>query len=266
MTDEEREELIWRRISEKVADGVDKQIKSRYFWAALVFAIASWFGGIALIKSAVESEVSKMLEPARKAAAMYEVMAKQLSGQVEGLQNKVATVDATVKDSKERAESVRDDERKLEDELATFRSAAESAMDGINNRMETLRKTISGLEGQGNKSEILARLNAPHVTVRLGGSVPADFPAKLSARMSEGGKYAVTVEGGRPFVGNSSLRLFYNGDEATAKEIAGVTAEALGQLGVQDASIPLVNLSGLPIKPPEGSFEVWLNVSNGQLR
>lgn len=31
MTDEEREELVWRRISEKVADGVDKQIKSRYF-------------------------------------------------------------------------------------------------------------------------------------------------------------------------------------------------------------------------------------------
>lgn len=77
-----------------------------------MFAIASWFGGIALIKSAVESEVSKMLEPARKAAAMYEVMAKQFSGQVEGLQKNVATVDATVKDSKERAESVRDDEKK----------------------------------------------------------------------------------------------------------------------------------------------------------
>jgi vacuolar-type H+-ATPase subunit I/STV1 len=223
-------------------------------------------GGIALIKSTVESEVSKMLEPARKAVATSEVLAKQFSGQVEEIKKDATKVDAAVKDSNERAEAVRDDEKKLEKELATFRSAAESAMDGINNRMETLRKTIAGLEGQGNKPEILAKLNAPHVTVRLAGSVPADFAAKLSARMSEGGKYAVTIEGGRSFVGNSSLRFFYNGDEATAKEIARITGQALGQLGVQDASIPLVNLSGLPIKPPEGSFEVWLNVSNGQLR
>jgi hypothetical protein len=265
MTDDDREELLWRRISEKVADDVDKQIKRRYFWAALVFGIVSWFGGIALIKSTVESEVSKMLEPARQAAAKSEVLAKQFTGQVEEIRKDATKVDAALKETNARAEAVRDDEKKLEKELATFRSAAESAMGAINNRIETLRQTITQLEGQ-NKPEILAKLNAPHVTVRLPGNLPAEFGTQLSAKMSEGGKYSVTIEGGRSFVGSSSVRFFYKEDETTAKEIARITGEALGQLGVQDASIPLVNLEGLPIKPPGGSFEVWLNVSGGRLR
>jgi hypothetical protein len=79
MNDDDREELLWRRISEKVGDGVDRQIKSRYFWAALVFAGVSWFGGAALITSIVQLRVADKMEPAQAAIAQEKVLAEQLT-------------------------------------------------------------------------------------------------------------------------------------------------------------------------------------------
>jgi len=63
MENSDREELLWRRVADKVSESVDKQIKGRYFWIATIFAVVSLFGGSALISLFVQRQVSSEMLP-----------------------------------------------------------------------------------------------------------------------------------------------------------------------------------------------------------
>src|SRR5262249_61586068 len=107
MTDEEREELIWRRVSEKAFESANKQIKDRYFWGALAFAVVSWFGGAALITGLVQSHIAEKMEPAQRAVTEVKVVADQLSGSLKDQRKAFATLDDSLKDTNQRLDLAR---------------------------------------------------------------------------------------------------------------------------------------------------------------
>jgi hypothetical protein len=266
MNDDDREELLWRRITDKVAEGADKQIRGRYFWAALVFAGVSWFGGAALITSIVQLRVADKMEPAQMAVAQAKILTEQLSAALIEAQKNAAKLNDSLKETDQKLDVALNSEKSLEQQLAAFQSAAELAFNQFNDRVKVLSRAASQSDiGKDSKAEILAKLDATHVTIRLGGDVPPDLAAQLPAKIMSRGKYSVTVEGGRVFIGGSSLRYFYKEDDALAKETAAIATDALRQSGINNKPVPIVDLSGLPIKPPERTLEVWLNISDGKL-
>ena len=280
MNDDDREELLWRRISEKVSDGVDRQIKGRYFWAALVFAGISWFGGAALITSIVQLRVADKMEPAQAAIAQEKVLADQLTNSLneakkglsdaqKGLsdaQKETAKLNDSLKETKQQLDVALNNEGSLKQQLASLQSEAELAISQFNDRIKTLGQVVAqGDAKQETKAEAVAKLDSVNVDIRLGGDVPRDLAERLASKIKSGGKFTVTIEGGRVFVGGSALRYYYKEDEALAREIATSTTEVLRQFGIDNKVVQVVDLSGTPIKPPERTLQIWLNVSNGKL-
>lgn len=66
------------------------------------------------------------------------------------------------------------------------------------------------------------------MNIRLGGDASPELSKELFDKL--GGVYAVTGEGGRGFVGSSSVRYYYKEDEPLAKQIATTTNDILRQL------------------------------------
>lgn len=273
MDQDDREELVYRRIADKVAEAAEKQIKSRYFWAALLFAVASWFGGSALITGIVQSRVAEKMEPAQGEMIKATLRAEQLSVRAEQLtlslgeaQKNAANLSESLKDTNKKLEDASNNEKGLEKQLEAIQSDARLAISQFNERIKVLGQVIAQIDsGQSNRETALAKLDVAQVVVRFGDAVPAEFPAQLAAKLQLSGKYSVKAEGGRDFIGASSLRYFYKEDDASAKELAQIATELLQQFHVDNKAIPIVNLSGLPIKPPERTFELWLNFSDGKL-
>ncbi|CCE08670.1 hypothetical protein BRAS3843_2790023 [Bradyrhizobium sp. STM 3843] len=266
MNDEDREELLWRRVAEKVVEGADRQIKGRYFWAALIFAVASWFGGAALITSIVQLRVAEKMEPAQMAVAQAKLLTEQLSASLTEAQKSAAKLTEALKDTNQKLDVALSNEGNLERQLQAFQSAAQLAFDQFNDRVKILGTVVTQSEaGQGSRAEAIAKLDAGHITIRVGAGVPKTLAADLAAKIGSQGKFTVTMEGGREFVASSSLRYFYLEDAALAAEIERVVADVLKQSGIDNRSIPLVDLSGRPIKPPQRTVEMWLNVADGKL-
>lgn len=267
MDQEDREELIWRRIADKVAESADKQIKTRYFWAALLFAVTSWFGGVALITSIVQSRVAEKMEPAQQAVAQAKILTEQLSVSLNEAQKSAAKLNDSLKEINKKLEDASNNETELEKKLGAIQSDAQLAISQFNERIKVLGQVIAQIDsGQSDRATTLAKLDVAKVVVRFGEAVPAGLPAQFAAKLQSSGKYSVEAEGGRGFIGASSLRYFYKEDAASAKELALIATELIRQSNIENKEIPVVSLSGLPIKPPERTFELWLNFSDGKLR
>jgi predicted RNase H-like nuclease (RuvC/YqgF family) len=266
MDDHEREELIWRRLSDKVADNVDKQLKSRYFWAAVLFAGVSWFGGVALIQNIVQSRVAEKMEPAQMAVAGAKVLSDQLSNSLNEAQKNATKLGDSLRETNQRLQETTDNEKRLGKELEKLQSDAELAISEFNKRIELLSQAVTQSDSARNtKEQAIAKLQIPQVVIRLGAGAPQALVQNLSHKIASSG-HSVSIEGGRVFIGSSSLRYFYKTDEALAKEIAQTTTNLLRESGVEtNKDVPTVDLSGLPIKPPERTVELWLNFSDGRL-
>jgi hypothetical protein len=250
MNDDDREELLYRRIAEKVAESADKQIKGRYFWTALLFAGLSWFGGVALITSIVQSRVAEKMEPAQMAVAQAKVLTEQLSTSLNDAQKNATKLIDSLKVTNQKLDDAVSNENRLEKQLAALQSAAELAASQVNEHLKVLNQAVTQSDiGQGSKAEAVAKLDTAHVVIRFASTdAPANLVAQLPAKIESSGKYSVTIESSHVFVGSSSLRYFYKGDGISAYEIARVTTEALRQLGVDGKTVPIVDLTGLPIK------------------
>ncbi len=252
MNDEDREELMWRRISEKVADGVDKQIRTRYFWAALLFAGVSWFGGAALLTSIVNSRVAEKVEPAQAAVVQEKLLADQLSESLKEAQKIAKTLTDSLKEINSRLDEASKNEK-------NFEQQAGSAVAGFNERIKLLVKAVGDLDvKQNSKVEYSGQLVKPQVVIRIGGDVPSQIVNSLIEKFKNVFS-TTTVEGGRVFVGSSGLRFFHKDDEPAARDAAKLATDVLRQFGIDNKEVPIVNLSGSPIRPPEYAFELWLN-------
>jgi hypothetical protein len=97
--------------------------------------------------------------------------------------------------------------------------------------------------------------------VGAGSNISADEASAFTRELSKSGQYAVTGEG-RPFVGATSLRYFYDEDQSAAEQLARDAADALRKLNIPDRTISLVPLTGRALKPPRGTFELWLNLQS----
>jgi uncharacterized protein YhaN len=264
MEDEDREELLWRRVAEKVSEAVDKQIKRRYFWAVLLFAIASWFGGSALITSIVQLRVSDKMEPAERAVTKAQTIEDSLSSKLSEFRKKADTIDESMKDLTARLEDAAKQEKQLEQQLGTLQTNAGLAINQSNERIQLLGKAVTQLSAaQKSTTEFTSKLEAPHVNIRLGGDVSEDLSKELVKKL--GDLYSVTAEGGVAFVGISTVRYYYKDEEPLAKQIATKVNDILRQLNVNSKPLPVTDLSGLPIKPPNHTFDLWLNFSGKEL-
>jgi len=105
MEDEDREELLWRRVAEKVTEAVDKQMRTRYFWAILVFAIASWFGGASLITSVVQLRVSDKMEPVQEAGAKAKALEDLVSSKLIETEKSATKIIGSMKELNERLDT-----------------------------------------------------------------------------------------------------------------------------------------------------------------
>jgi hypothetical protein len=231
-----------------------------------LFAGVSWFGGVGLVTSIVQTRVAEKMEPAERAVTHANVLTEQLSSSLTDAKKDATNLIASLKETNQKLKETESNETRLEKQLATLQSAAELAGSQVNEQLKALSQVITQFDiGQGSKAQAVAKLDTAHVAIRIAPDAPADLVAQLPTKIASSGKYSVTIEKSRVFVGSSSLRFFYKGDDESAKEIARVTTEALQQFGLDNKTIPIVDLTGLPIKPPERTFEIWLNVSNGRL-
>jgi len=274
MNEEERKELLWRQITEKVVEGVDKQIKRKYFWAALLFAMVSWLGGSAIITGIVQSRVAEKMEPAQTALAQAKLLTDQLSESLKESQKNATKLSESLKDMNTKAESaekrlsdsVKDMETKVESaekRLQTLQSSTALAINQSNESIALLKRAVTE-PGQADKTEVLSKLETPRVIIRVTG-VPVELAKQVIDKIASTGKYSLSVEGGAPFIGSSGLRYFYPQDADLARGMVQAANEALGQAGVSNKTIPVVDLTGLSIKPSPGAFELWLNMSDGRL-
>ena len=321
MNDADREELMARRIAEKVAEDTDKLIKRKYFWIATLFAGISWFGGAALITSIVQLRVIEKMEPhlqdLARAKATTDLMSEKLKEANKTIQAVEEKIDATTKREATLDASVREIDEKLrtgQARLTELSTSGALAIQQLNDRFKGVGAAVSEIfvanqkPDAGNlhvriaKTEAISRLDKPQIVLRLVGDVPPQLESELTEKLSD---YLVTSEG--PFrltvhvpdrrekaVGHageavslmlyekfyesdaamakqiarkteSSLRYFYESDAAMAQQIARKTEDALKQVGIDNKPIPTLNFTGQSIRPPEGSFELWINLSKGQL-
>jgi hypothetical protein len=266
VNEEDREELLWRRVAEKVVEGADRQIKGRYFWAALIFAVVSWFGGAALITSIVQLRVAEKMEPAQMAVAQAKLLTEQLSTSLNEAQKSAAKLNDALKETNQKLEVALNNEGDLERQLEAFQSAAKLAFNQFNDRVKAIGNAVTQSDsGQGSRAEAVAKLNAAYIAIRISGGVSKELATQFLASIASKGKYTVTLEGGREFVATSSLRYFYPEDAILAAEIERIATEALGKSGIDNKRIPIVDLSGRAIKPPEHTLEMWLNIADGKL-
>lgn len=260
MNSDDLEELIYRRIADKVTESVDKQIKRRYFWAALLFAGVSWFGGAALVTSIVQSRVAEKMEPAQQAVVQAKLLAEQLSAQVNELRKNVSEVQNNVSVAKEDVagltKAFQEAEGRSEKRLADIQSDAGRAVSDINERMKSLGQASPDLK---------ATLDVGQITIRASPDVPSQLITQLGAKIRSSGKYTVTIEGGRAFTASSSLRYYYDNDRESAKDLASIATDALKEFGINNKALETVPLTGMAIKPPERTLDIWLNVSAGKL-
>ena len=316
MNDADREELMFRRISEKVIEDTDKLIKRKYFWIAILFAGISWFGGAALLTSIVQLRVIEKMEPhlqdLARAKATTDLMSEKLKEANKTMQAVEDKIDATTKREATLDASVREIDEKLrtgQARLTELSTSGSLAIQQLNDRLKGVGAAVSEIfvANQNQKTEAISRLDKPQIVLRLVGDVPPQLASELTEKLSD---YLVTSEG--PFtvqtlrvhvpdrrekaVGHageagsslryfyessyesdaamakqiarkteSGLRYFYESDAAMAQQIARKTEDALKQVGIDNKPMPTLNFTGQSIKPPEGSFELWINLSNGRL-
>jgi len=308
MNDADREELMFRRISEKVIEDTDKLIKRKYFWIAILFAGISWFGGAALLTSIVQLRVIEKMEPhlqdLARAKATTDLMSEKLKeanktmqaveDKIDATTKREATLDASVREIDEKLRtreatldaSVREIDEKLrtgQARLTELSTSGSLAIQQLNDRLKGVGAAVSEIfvANQNQKTEAISRLDKPQIVLRLVGDVPPQLASELTEKLSD---YLVTSEGpftvqtlrvhvpdrrekavGHAGEAGSSLRYFYESDAAMAQQIARKTEDALKQVGIDNKPMPTLNFTGQSIKPPEGSFELWINLSNGRL-
>jgi hypothetical protein len=258
----EREELLWRRLSDKVSEDVDKQIKRRYFWAAILFAVFSWFGGAALINGIVQLHVGDKLAEAT-------VRAQRAAEEATETQKALAPMQRALKEAETAQKGLRDSNVDLASRQKSLTEQLESAgaiastLDQLDKRLRTLEAAVAELSSRvgGISTTIPSKRPAATVFVRFGGNISADEASAFTRELSKSGQYAVTGEG-RPFVGATSLRYFYDEDQSAAEQLARDAADALRKLNIPDRTISLVPLTGRALKPPRGTFELWLNLQS----
>jgi hypothetical protein len=160
MNEDEREELVWRRIADKVAENADRQIKTRYFWAALLFAIISWFGGATLITSIVQLRVQDKIEPTQMAVAQAKFLSDQLSASVNETQKtlneaqKTATkLNDSLNEINKKQEETAKNENRLQKQLDEMRSDAELTKQLIKQQVDTLAEQHRRLAARVNVIE-----------------------------------------------------------------------------------------------------------------
>jgi hypothetical protein len=141
-------------------------------------------------------------------------------------------------------------------------------MQQYNSRLGLLNEAVTDLSKQSTPTPAVDKLAERQIIVRIGGDASQEVLKQfLDGIIKRVGKnYSVTIEGGHPFIGASSLRYYYQDDEEAAKYIATSSTEVLQQLGLDNNKrIPVANLTGQEIKPPQHTFNLWLNFSGGKL-
>jgi hypothetical protein len=235
MDAKDEEELRVRRMTDAVTNSVDAQIKRRYFLAALLFGAVSWFGGSALITYWVEHE----MKPVNEALIGAQTLLDQAKKREEELETKLTAVSS--------------EEKTLESAQSTLKSTqkdVKSAFDDINSRLQIL--------GAG----------MPLVIVHLAGSTP-QLGEKLRAALCNNGKNIVTIEiGGSQMMGISTVQYFYSDDKDLADQVRQFAVNVLHGEGLEISQngIPVADLTGKPVKPTKHSIDVFLNLSDGELR
>src|SRR5262249_44134552 len=196
MNDADREELMFRRISEKVIEDTDKLIKRKYFWIAILFAGISWFGGAALLTSIVQLRVIEKMEPhlqdLARAKATTDLMSEKLKeanktmqaveDKIDATTKREATLDASVREIDEKLRtreatldaSVREIDEKLrtgQARLTELSTSGSLAIQQLNDRLKgggaEVRQIV--VANQNRKTEAISRSAAPPTPITLVG-------------------------------------------------------------------------------------------------
>src|SRR5215813_6361360 len=201
MNDADREELMFRRISEKVIEDTDKLIKRKYFWIAILFAGISWFGGAALLTSIVQLRVIEKMEPhlqdLARAKATTDLMSEKLKEANKTMQAVEDKIDAPTKREATLDASVREIDEKLrtgQARLTELSTSGSLAIQQLNDRLKGVGAAVSEIfvANQNQKTEAISRLDKPQIVLRLVGDVPPQLASELTEKLSD---YLVTSEG-----------------------------------------------------------------------
>ena len=209
MNDEDREELLWRRIADKITEGADNQIKRRYFWAAILFAGITWIGFASIITSYVQSEVRKNMDPAQKDFVRAQLMADQAKSLADQL--KKSLDEASKSAAKLRGEfneinknvnlAVEKEstlERQLND-VASVTSQYNKSIGLLKTAVADLSKTSPSKES----AQTIDKLAEQQIIVRISGD---PSPNVSKQRLID---EIASKLGGTSFIGTSTLRYFY---------------------------------------------------------
>lgn len=272
MDEKDADELRERRTAEAIAGRVERQIKERYFWVAIIFGIVSWFGGLELIKSEVAVHIGQEMKPYETELATAKVQVTQLTEFGKKLDTKEQELDRLLKEADEKRlnlakeqDRIAHSQAAIESELKVLGSSTEALTQLVEySRMsrrailDTTRKcdaTSDAIDKLKNEDDVFSFVN---VTIRAGSNMPAEALKDIKESIEHDRKFRVSIEGGKNFVGSSSLRYYYTDDMDSAKKIADIANKSLETLQSASRVVP-IPLTGAVEKAPYPYVELWLN-------
>jgi type II secretory pathway component PulJ len=292
--DDDRAELLERRLTEKVTGSVESALKRRYAWIVALFLGLYGLGGWALVNNLIQSEIAGLVEkkvkPAVDGAERVSVTAQVAQQELEKLQE---AAKRAVEDVQTLNEQTGELSRRIEAQIATtndqvaslglrLRTAEDVAQrfDKAREELEALRQSVATLNAATEELASRANVAIPEKPAPpLIASAPSDRPPEnkttvyfqYSGRLSGDEVKAITADLGRknfsvPGVERSpstvqEVRYFYPEDAEEAKRLAQDVEKILAETGVGRVDVTVRNLTGWArAKPPQGTVELWLHI------
>jgi len=166
LSESDREELYRRRVSEKIVEDIDRSVKRRYGWMAVVAVVATWVGGATLLSSIVQERVDNKIGEIEKEArgvvshAILELQkhidqAEDTAERAKKTANDADKTSTDVQKQADRAQAAADQAQKTLTELkATLKEMGDTASDldkrqgDLSHKTDDNKRSVDTLRGQ----------------------------------------------------------------------------------------------------------------------
>lgn len=283
LSEPEREELIERRLTERVCGSVELTLKRRYAWVVAVLFAVGGIGGWALLTSKIEAEIAKLmkeeLRPTIEQAQQVRVEAAVAQDQVASLRGKAAEALDEIKRLNDQTQAltkqVNDQIAALNEQFATIGEQVASlgvrlrTTQEATQQVERIRRDVEDLSSSvqdlsTTTREVASRTNVPlpqprsapafqSSTTKTGPDKRPTVYLQVSGRIApdkaEQIAYKLREDGFEvPGVDRASstvreVRFFYSEDKQLAEHLAANTRSILQDAGFLPADVGIRDLT-----------------------
>ena len=295
---QEQEELLERRLTEKVASSVESTLKWRYAWIAAVVLGVYGIGGWTIVRDMAKTEINEQVsEIMEKQVIPVQEKTERLHVTAEVARNEIDLIKKRATDAFEEVERLNEQtlqlSRQLKNQLKTIndqigslgarlRPAEEVTLqfEEAQQEIDALKKTVVALTEATQKVAKQANVKLaavpippepsaaarPSTTVtkttiyfQYSGTLSREQAKIIAEELKSLGYSIPGIEQASSTV--QEVRFFYAEDQKAANSLASLADEILKRAGLSPSDVRSKNLTSWPrAKPPQGTLELWLNI------